>query len=89
MVFDEQILVQRFGFVFPLGVLSAMAPKKMQFAMKSPKGVMKSAAKAKAKGKAKATPKKRVIQRRKLRQSQPRLQRRKIQKSPQMVKLVA
>ena len=33
-----------------------MAPK-MQFAMKSPKSVMKGAVKAKAKGKAKATPK--------------------------------
>ena len=58
MVFDKQVLVQRFGFVFPLGVLSAMAPKKVQFAMKSPKGVMKGAAQAKAKGKAKATPQK-------------------------------
>ena len=56
MVFDKQILVQRFGFVIPLGVLSAMAPK-MQFAMKSPKSVMKGAVKAKAKGNAKATPK--------------------------------
>ena len=42
--------------MIPLGVLSAMAPK-MQFAMKSPKSVMKGAVKAKAKGKAKATPK--------------------------------
>ena len=40
--------------MFPLGVLSAMAPK-MAFVMKSPKSVMKGAAKAKAKGKAKAT----------------------------------
>ena len=85
MVFDKQILVQRFGFVIPLGVLSAMAPK-MQFAMKSPKSVMKGAVKAKAKGRPRLPPKPRVIQKRKLRKSQPRLQRRKLLKRTQKKK---
>ena len=75
--------------MIPLGVLSAMAPK-MQFAMKSPKSVMKGAVKAKAKGKAKATPKAtpKSDPEKKLRESQPRLQRRNLLKRTQK-KLVA